>query len=171
MTPEDWYLHFVDLQDYIGWTEDDTQRVVALGPVVDSEIPAIVEDFYAAIERCPATRARARITDTQIHRLKQTLLAWLRQLFAGRYDVDYVARRCLAGLRHVEIGIEQVYIGIALARLRSRLLLAAQTHWRRATDELLLHLRSLNALLDLDQVLLADIYSSVVDVDLVELNE
>jgi hypothetical protein len=168
MTPEDWYRRFVDLQIYLGWTEDDVHRVLALGPVIEPEIGAIVEDFYVAIERCPATRAR--ISGKQIECLKQTLGAWLRQLFAGQYDTEYVARRCLAGLRHVELGLPHVYVGIALARLRAGLLQAAQTHWRGATAELLLHLRSLNALLDLDQVLLAEIYSSILDLDLVELD-
>jgi hypothetical protein len=45
-------------------------------------------------------------------------------------------------------------------------LLAAQAHWRGPVEDLLLHLRSLNALLDLDLVLIAEAYNSVVDLDL-----
>jgi hypothetical protein len=170
MTPDDWYRRFLELQEYLGWTEDDARRVIALGPVVAPELGAIVEDFYASVERHDSTRTLITGGSGQVDRLKQTLLDWLRQLFSGRYGVDYVARRRAAGMRHVELGIEQVYVGIALARLRSGLLLAAQVHWDGAAEDLLLHLRSLNALLDLDQVLLAEVYSSVIDLDLVGLH-
>ena len=40
---------------------------------------------------------------------------WLAQLFTGPYDTEYVARRWRVGLRHVEIGLDQVYTNVALS--------------------------------------------------------
>jgi hypothetical protein len=46
----------------------------------------------------------------QINRLKKSLQRWLAELFLGPYDRDYVERRWQVGYRHVEIGLNQVYI-------------------------------------------------------------
>ena len=54
----------------------------------------------------------------QIERLKGTLIQWLRELFTGPYDAEYVARRWRVGYRHVEIGLDQVFTNVALSRLR-----------------------------------------------------
>jgi signal transduction histidine kinase len=83
-------------------------------------------------------------------------LAWLRELLAGRYDADYVARRWRVGWRHVEIGLDQVFTNVALSRLRRGLL--------RALDECGLPdpamRRSLNTLMDLDLAIIEDAYQA-----------
>jgi signal transduction histidine kinase len=94
----------------------------------------------------------------QIERLKGTLLAWVRELLAGRYDRDYVARRWRVGWRHVEIGLDQVYTNVALSRLRAGLTAALQDHWTGPPEELRVTVRALNTLLDLDLALIEDAY-------------
>ncbi len=39
-------------------------------------------------------------------------MQWLRELFAGRYDRDYVLRRWKVGNRHVEIGLDPVFTNV-----------------------------------------------------------
>src|SRR6516165_9467179 len=118
MQADELFRRYQDLQAYVGWTADDEQRVRSAGPIVEASFPGLIEDFYAEIERHPDARRVITGGAAQIERLKGTLLNWLRELLAGRYDADYVARRWRVGWRHVEIGLDQVYTNVALSRLR-----------------------------------------------------
>lgn len=148
-----------ELQRYVGWTDEDAARVAAVGPLVEPLFPALVQDFYEEIERHP--QARRVIADApQIERLKATLTNWLRELFSGHYDREYVARRWRVGWRHVEIGLDQVFTNVALSRLRRGLLTLTSRNWAGSPDDLLEFHRSLNMLLDLDLAIIEDAYQS-----------
>ena len=124
------YRRYQELQTYVGWTEEDARRVQAVGPLLEPCFASLIDDFYAEIERHPEARKVITGGQAQIERLKGTLLAWLRDLFSGRYDSDYVVRRWRVGRRHVEIGLDQVYTNVALSRLRSGLLRRLQDRWQ-----------------------------------------
>ena len=101
----------------------------------------------------------------QIERLKDTLRAWLKDLFSGQYDEAYVVRRWKVGQRHVEIGLDQVYTGAALSRLRGGLLLALEKEARAKTPPGIWPRSSaargaLNKLLDLDLAIIEDAYQA-----------
>src|ERR1700745_4189629 len=119
--PDNVYQRYQELQDYVGWTEEDARRVQSVAQLLDPHLGPLIDDFYAEIERHP--RARKVITggQAQIERLKGTLLRWIRDLLLGPYDRDYVLRRWRVGWRHVEIGLDQVFTNVALARLRKGL--------------------------------------------------
>src|SRR4051812_19091521 len=108
MTAEDAFRRYQELQSYVGWTDDAARRVAAVATLVEPHLPSLVDDFYAEIERHPDARKVIPGGAAQIERQRGTLLNWLRQLFAGRYDAGYVARRWRVGWRHVEIGLDQV---------------------------------------------------------------
>ncbi|MBX6311412.1 MAG: hypothetical protein IRY99_00585, partial [Isosphaeraceae bacterium] len=152
------YKRYQELQNYVGWTEDDARRVVATAPLMEPALPALIEDFYDEIERHPDARKVITGGPAQIERLKGTLLRWVRDLLAGRYDRDYVERRWRVGWRHVEIGLEQVYTNVAMSRLRTGLCRAAQEGWRGDPALLRETIRSLNKLLDLDLAIIEDAY-------------
>jgi len=121
-------------------------------------LPILIDDFYAEIERHP--RARKVITggQAQIERLKVTLLSWMRELLSGVYDAAYVARRWRVGLRHVEIGLDQVYTNVALSRMRAGLSACVQMAWEQDQPRLGAALRALDKLLDLDLAIIEDAY-------------
>ncbi len=98
-------------------------------PALEPHLPALIDDFYAEIERHPDARKVITGGQAQIERLKGTLLQWVRELLGGRYDEDYVARRWRVGWRHVEIGLDQVYTNVALSRLRAGLVRALGESW------------------------------------------
>src|SRR5688572_20976588 len=108
------FARYQDLQLYVGWSADDERLVTAAGPLVGPRFDELVEDFYAELERHPAASRVIVGGAPQITRLKQTLKKWLHELFAGPYDEEYVARRWRVGLKHVEIGLPQVYTAAAL---------------------------------------------------------
>jgi len=160
MNPEPLYRHYQELQQYVGWAEEDARRVQSVAGLLDPYLPALVDDFYAEIERHPEARKVITGGAAQIERLKGTLSNWLRDLLAGNYDRDYVARRWKVGWRHVEIGLDQVYTNVALSRLRRGLLHALVSCWPGDPAELLVVCRALNTLMDLDLAVIEDAYQA-----------
>jgi hypothetical protein len=147
-----------ELQRYVGWTEDDARRVLACAPLIEPSIGSLIDDFYEEIQRHPEVSRVIVGGAAQIKRLKQTLRQWLVQLLGGPYDEEYVVRRWRVGLRHVEIGLDQVYVNAALSRLRSGILRVLREAWTADLRELAVTSGSLHRLLDLDLALMEDAY-------------
>lgn len=154
------YRRYQELQAWVGWTEASAQRVAAAAALLTPYLPALIDDFYAEIDRHPNARKVITGGQAQIVRLKGTLIQWLRELLSGCYDRGHVARRWKVGWRHVEIGLEQVYTNAALSRLRLGLIRALQESWRGSLPELQETVRALNKLLDLDLAIIEDAYQT-----------
>jgi signal transduction histidine kinase len=157
---EDIYRRYQELQAWVGWTDESARRVAATAELLAPHLIGLVDDFYDEIHRHPNARKVITGGQHQINRLKGTLVQWLRELLAGRYDQRYVARRWQVGWRHVEIGLEQVYTNVALSRLRVGLMRALHDNWPGDLKELQDTVRSLNKLLDLDLAIIEDAYQS-----------
>jgi PAS domain S-box-containing protein len=154
------FRRYQELQQYVGWTDDDARLVVAIAPLLESSLPALIDDFYAEIRRHAGTRRVITGGQAQIERLKGTLRGWLYELLHGPHDKEYVARRWRVGRRHVEIGLDQVYTNVALSRLRRGLLQAHAKLFQGNLREALATRRALNTLLDLDLAIIEDAYQS-----------
>jgi signal transduction histidine kinase len=154
------YRRYQELQVYVGWTDADARRVGALAGLLEPHLKPLIDDFYEEIERHPDAQKVITGGRAQIERLKGTLVQWLRELFAGRYDRDYVLRHWRIGWRHVEIGLDQVYTNVALSRLRTGLMGALGRTWTGSCEELVLAIQSLNKLLDLDLATIEDAYQT-----------
>jgi signal transduction histidine kinase len=154
------YLRYQELQSYVGWTDDDVQRVQSIFPLIRPHIDALIDDFYAEVERHPEARQVITGGAEQINRLKKSLKRWLAELFSGRYDRDYVERRWRVGYRHVEIGLNQVYTNAALSRLRHGILVLIEKDWQGSASDLLATRASLNTLIDLDLTIIEDAYQT-----------
>jgi signal transduction histidine kinase len=148
------------LQSYVGWTADDEVRVRLVAPLLGPHLPALIDDFYAEIQRHPEVRSVITGGDEQIERLKRSLLGWVDDLLSGRYDEDYVGRRWRVGRRHVEIGLDQIYTNAALSRLRAGLLRALGDEWLGDVPGLIEASLSLTRLLDLDLAIIEDAYQA-----------
>jgi signal transduction histidine kinase len=160
MQPDAIFPRYQELQRYVGWTEDDARRVHSVGQLLEPCLSGLIDDFYDEIQRHPNARKVITGGHAQIERLKGTLRAWIRELFVGKYDADYVARRWRIGWRHVEIGLDQVYTNVALSRLRRGLLAALAECWQGDLRDALAVRQSLNTLLDLDLALIEDAYQT-----------
>lgn len=154
------FARYRELQQYVGWTDQDAQRVQEAGQVLGSEFTGLIDDFYAEIKQHPAALKVITGGEEQILRLKGSLHQWLAELFSGSYDKEYVARRWRVGYRHVEIGLDQVFTNAALSRLRRGLLLALEQKWQGQTESLLACRASLNSLIDLDLAIIEDAYQT-----------
>ena len=154
------FARYRDLQAYVGWTAEDERRIAAAAPLLEARFGELIEDFYDELQRHPAAVRVISGGQAQIARLNQTLLTWLRELFAGPYDEQYVARRWRVGLKHVEIGLPQVYTAAAVARLRSGLIRMIRAAWPHSAPDLEPTLIALNKLLDLDLAVIGDAYET-----------
>lgn len=152
------YTRYQELQQYIGWTTEDAERVRRAAGAVESSFAALIDDFYAEIERHPDAQRVITGGAEQVTRLKGTLCRWLRDLFSGCYDQEYVNRRWSIGRRHVEIGLLQAFPDAALSRLRQGLIRALRENWRGDPNELAGTVESLNALLDLELAIMHEAY-------------
>jgi signal transduction histidine kinase len=160
MTADERFARYQELQGYVGWTEEDCQRIRAAGPLIERGIAALVADFYEEIQRHPEAAKVITGGAAQIERLKGTLTVWIHDLFTGPYDKEYVARRWRVGWRHVEIGLDQVYTNVALSRLRRGMLRTLQENWTGDFTELIAVRQSINTLLDLDLAIIEDAYQA-----------
>lgn len=150
-----------ELQSYVGWTNEDAQRIKAVSSRLVPYLPPLIDDFFLEIEKHEGTRRVITGGREQIQRLKGTLMNWLQDLLSGQYDREYVERRWRVGYRHVEIGLEQVYTNVALSRLRTGLVQAIQQSMaEHETAQLKATVRSLNKLLDLDLAIIEDAYQA-----------
>jgi len=160
MNADDLYRRYQELQQYVGWTEEDAQRVQSLAALLEPRLTPLIDDFYAEIERHPETRKVIIGGAAQIDRLKVTLRTWLHELLTGPYDRAYVVRRWRVGWRHVEIGLDQVYTNVALSRLRRGLMQTLDECGEGNARDTLAVRRSLNTLLDLDLAIIEDAYQA-----------
>ena len=158
MNPDDIYRRYQELQQYVGWTDEDARRVQSLAGPLEPHLIPLIDDFYAEIDRHPEARKVITGGAAQVERLKGTLRAWLRDLLTGPYDRAYVERRWRVGQKHVDIGLDQVYTNAALSRLRRGLMTALEECWQGDAGEALRARRALNTLIDLDLAIIEDAY-------------
>jgi signal transduction histidine kinase len=160
MNPSDLYRRYQELQAYVGWCDADSQRVQAIAERVEPYLPSLIDDFYSEMDRHPNARRVFTGGQEQVERLKGSLLGWLRELIYGPYDQEYAVRRWRVGMRHVEIGLDQVFTNVALSRLRAGLTQALGETWQGDREGLVETIKSLNKLIDLDLAKIEDAYQA-----------
>jgi signal transduction histidine kinase len=154
------YHYYQQYRSYIAWTNADADHVRAAASVLQPHLQLLIDDFYAEIGRHAETRKVIESGQTTIEQLKGTLLGWLEELLDGPYDRDYVARRWQVGRRHIEVGLEHVYVSTAMARLRVGLVQTLNRYWQGEREGLVTAILSLNKLLDLDLTLIENAYQT-----------
>ncbi len=102
---------------YVALDDDDRQRLAALHPILAPHFDAIADEFYAAALTRPATAAVLTSAE-QVARLHRALVDWMSTGLLGPYDRAFFAKRSSIGHRHVEIGLAQPFMIIAMSVLR-----------------------------------------------------
>lgn len=107
-----------EIKRYVNFDTADAAALAGLQPHLTSLLPDTVDAFYTTILRNPGTAAILTGGESQLHRLRQTLYAWLRELFCGVYDERYFEQRCTIGRVHVRISLPQHYMFTAMNVVR-----------------------------------------------------
>lgn len=105
---------FEQMKDYVGFSGQDEENVLALREAVRPFLAAVTARFYEEITQHEATR-RVFTDDAQIVRLHRSFEKWLSELFVGRYDDDYFERRTAIGRAHSNINLPQHFMVGAMA--------------------------------------------------------
>jgi signal transduction histidine kinase len=146
------------MRRYVGFDAALAAELVALASVARPHFPAIVDDFYAAIEAHP--RAASVITGggAQIRRLKSTLAGWLGSVLQGPYDAVYLESHARIGKVHVRIALPQELMFTAMNRIRSQLLSVVNAHYAADPEQAARTARAVNAVLDIELAIMLDTY-------------
>ncbi|HXI55878.1 MAG TPA: protoglobin domain-containing protein [Polyangia bacterium] len=150
---------FLDgLKQYVGFTDQTAAILRSFHPVAAPHLGAIVDDFYATIERHPGARAAITGGPLQIERLKQTLRRWLDKLLLGPHDDDYAAERARIGRVHVQINLPQSYMFTAMNRIRTRLLTVAGKALVEQPERLQAVTAAVDQILDIELAIMLETY-------------
>lgn len=111
---------FEDIKAYVGFGAEDTERLRRLGERVSDALPQISEVFYDRMLSHPG--ALGVFEDlAQVHRLKLTLVDWMKTGLSGPHDEAFYESRLRIGRRHVQIALPQQYMFTAMDVVRLEL--------------------------------------------------
>ncbi|WJE15652.1 globin-coupled sensor protein [Halobacillus sp. ACCC02827] len=91
--------------DMIGLTEPDLAVLQSLQPVVAVNIGAVVDQFYANLQKEPSLTAIIEETSS-VDRLKQTLRRHIEEMFTGIIDEAFLEKRRTIASVHLRIGLK-----------------------------------------------------------------
>jgi hypothetical protein len=148
--PDEVVARYQSLQAYVGWTDSDARNLRSLRGVAERLLPELVDDFHLTIQNHPDTARVLTGGPEQAAQLKRALKQWLRDLFCGSYDRNYVAKNWQIGRRQRQLSLPSIYMHAAMARMRQGLLSGLLEIWPGEPTDLLDKFASLNRLLDLN---------------------
>src|SRR5215831_20359969 len=111
---------FAELKRYVGFGPEDENALRALHPLVSQEFARIANVFYQRILDHEEAR-KALASESQVGRLKLTLVIWMDKLFTGPWDEAYYELRARIGRVHVRISLPQHYMFGAMNVLRQEM--------------------------------------------------
>lgn len=148
---------FAEMKSYVGFTADDATRLANLAPLVESHLPDVATRFYEEIRRHPRAFAIFR-DEHQLDRLRRTLQVWIGSLFGGVYDEQYYETHAHVGRVHVQVGLPQHYMHLAMEVIWQelhRVITAARPAAEAAAD-----LASLHKLITIETAIMLESYKA-----------
>jgi signal transduction histidine kinase len=149
---------FEELKRYVEWSAADEAALRSLHPKAAPELERISVVFYDRILTHSEARKALEGGESQVGRLKITLVAWMDSLLSGPWDEDYYERRARIGRVHVRIALPQHYMFGAMSVLRSELVQVIDRHYRGEPDEERAVRNALGKILDLELAIMLHTY-------------
>ncbi len=112
---------FDELKRYVGFGEADGAVLHSLHPLLAPDFVRIAEVFYDRILTHDGARTALVGGESQVGRLKVTLVQWMDKVFSGPWDDDYFQLRCRIGRVHVRIALPQHYMFGAMNVVREQM--------------------------------------------------
>ncbi len=144
-----------DVKRFVGFTADDAEALASLLEPLSPQLPEVVDLILEAILRHPQAQTALSGGPEQSRRLKQTLLAWLGEMFSGTYDVRYYKQRCEIGRVHIRVGLPQQYMFTAMNVVRLALVERIEALGLEAGRK---KIASVHKILDLELAIMNDTY-------------
>ncbi len=146
-----------EIRSYVGWSDEDAAALRRLEPALPRILDDLVDDFYAAILAHDEPR-KVLADEAQLARLKQSLREWATSLLAGPHDEAWFELRSRIGRRHVEVGLPQRYMPLAMSRVRGFLVRLAVEREGRDAAQLARTLAAVEKVLDLELTIMLESY-------------
>lgn len=149
---------FQELKRYVDFNEADERALRALHPLAEPYFVEISSTFYKRILEHDGARIALEGGESQVGRLKVTLVAWMDKLLSGPWDEEYFQLRCRIGRVHVRIALPQHYMFGAMNVVRQELNAIIDRYYL-ATPELLEDARrAVGKVLDLELAIMLHTY-------------
>src|SRR5262244_37477 len=148
---------FAELKRYVGFGPEDESALRALHPLVSPEFARIANVFYRRILDHEEAR-KALAGESQVGRLKLTLVGWMDKLFTGPWDEEYYELRARIGRVHVRIALPQHYMFGAMNVIRQELNQVIDQHYLNKPDELRKARIAVGKILDLELAIMLHTY-------------
>lgn len=155
---------FDEIKSYVGFEDDDADRLRRLHPIVEPYFEEVVEEFYNRLAAHPRARG-VFVGPEQIARLRQSLKKWLGSVFGGVYDREYFKRRQRIGRAHVDVGLLPHFMFGAMNLIRNQFVEILLVDERKAVREQFGEpcggsqaVRSLDRILDIELTIMVQSY-------------
>ena len=149
---------FAELKRYVQFDTEDEAALAALHPVLEPELVRIADVFYRRILNHEGARTALEGGESQVGRLKVTLVAWMDRLFTGPWDETYFELRCRIGRVHVRIALPQHYMFGAMNVLRNELAQVMERVYADRPSVLSRSRRAVDRILDLELAIMLHTY-------------
>ena len=149
---------FQELKRYVKFDAQDESVLRALHPVMTPDLIRIADVFYGRILEHDSARAALAGGESQVERLKLTLVAWLDHLLTGPWDEDYFELRCCIGRMHVRIALPQHYMFGAMNVIRQEMTRILDRAYGDRPAELHRACRAVSKILDLELAIMLYTY-------------
>lgn len=113
----------------ISLTAEDLSVIRRFKPFIEEYIEPITDAFYETVTEVDQLRDIIT-THSTLERLKTTLKVHVAEMFEGRIDDDYIAKRSRIAKAHVRIGLEPKWYIAAFQNLQNAMLEALSNHVR-----------------------------------------
>jgi len=153
------YRRSIELRQYVGLTESQIELAFAAWPIIEPDLDAFVQDFYLEILEHEAAR-RVFSGPDKVARLQVTIRRWIEELFTSTHDEAFVTSRWAVGLRHVQIGLESVWVSAAMSRLRDRMIRSLVARFPSERTDLPEVISAISRMMDLDLAIIQDAYQA-----------
>ena len=112
---------FEELKRYVQFDERSEQLLQGLHPLLSPHFERIADVFYRRILAHDEARTALEGGESQVGRLKVTLVLWMEKLLTGPWDQEYFALRARIGRVHVRISLPQHYMLGAMNVIRGEM--------------------------------------------------
>ena len=99
-----------------GLSEQDQTILKESASVIVPHITAVTDEFYKQLAAEPKT---AKYIEGRVDLLKTTHIQWLKALFSGNYDEDFIESQLRIGRAHVTAKIPPLFVASSMSYLRS----------------------------------------------------